>query len=43
VTEGKKSFGRPGHVWEDNIKVDLEKVWHAVDKAGSEWAPVTYL
>jgi hypothetical protein len=24
--EGKRPFGRPGRRWEDNIKIDLEKV-----------------
>jgi hypothetical protein len=24
--EGKKSFGRPRHRWEDNIKIDLKKM-----------------
>jgi hypothetical protein len=24
--EGRRSFGRPGHRWEDNIKMDLREV-----------------
>jgi len=24
--EGKRPFGRPRHRWEDNIKMDLQKV-----------------
>jgi hypothetical protein len=24
--EGKRPLGRPGHVWEDNIKMDLKEV-----------------
>jgi hypothetical protein len=24
--EGKRTFGRPRHRWEDNIKMDLQKV-----------------
>jgi len=24
--EGKRSFGRPMHRWEDNIKMDLQEV-----------------
>jgi len=24
--EGKRSLGRPQHRWEDNIKIDLQKV-----------------
>jgi len=24
--EGKRSFGRPWHRWEDNIKMDLQEV-----------------
>ena len=24
--EGKRPFGRPRHKWEDNIKMDLQKV-----------------
>ena len=28
--EGKRPLGRPRHVWEDNIKMDLEEVgWEA--------------
>ena len=34
--EGKRPFGRPGHRWEDNIKMDLQKLdlgaW-----TGSSW------
>ena len=30
--EGKTSLGRPGLIWEDNIKVDLKEVgWRGVD------------
>jgi hypothetical protein len=25
-TKGKKSLGRPGHRWEDNIKIGLQEV-----------------
>ena len=24
--EGKRQFGRPGHRWEDNIKMDLAEI-----------------
>jgi hypothetical protein len=24
--EGKRPLGRPRHIWEDNIKLDLQKV-----------------
>jgi hypothetical protein len=24
--EGKRSFGRPSHEWEDNIQMDLKKI-----------------
>ena len=24
--EGKRQLGRPRHIWEDNIKMDLQKV-----------------
>jgi hypothetical protein len=28
--EGKRPVGRPKHIWEDNIKMDLEEVgWEA--------------
>jgi len=34
--EGKRPLGRPRHIWEDNIKMDLQKVgckaW-----TGSRW------
>jgi len=25
--EGKRPLGRPRHRWEDNIKMDLQKLW----------------
>jgi hypothetical protein len=25
-TEGKRSLGRPRHMWEDNIKMDLREI-----------------
>jgi len=35
--EGKKPLGRPGHRWEDNIKMGIHKVgWgHGLDWPGS--------
>ena len=28
--EGKRQLGRPGHRWEDNIKMDLQEIgWEA--------------
>jgi hypothetical protein len=34
---GKRQLGRPRRRWEDNIKIDLQKVgWgHGLDRAGS--------
>jgi hypothetical protein len=30
--EGKRPLGRPGHTWEDNIKIDLRKIgWGGMD------------
>jgi hypothetical protein len=30
--EGKRPLGRPGHRWEDNIRIDLREVgWGVVD------------
>ena len=30
--EGKKPLGRPGHRWDDNIKMDLEEMcWRDLD------------
>jgi hypothetical protein len=30
--EGKRSLGRPGHRWVDNIKMDLREIgWYGVD------------
>jgi hypothetical protein len=30
--EGKRPLGRPGHRWEDNIKMDLREIgWGGVD------------
>jgi hypothetical protein len=26
IPEGKIPLGRPGHIWEDNIKTDLQEV-----------------
>jgi len=36
-SEGLRSFGRPGRRWEDNIKMDLQKVglWGVL--SGSIW------
>jgi len=36
-SEGKRPLGRPRPRWEDNIKMDLQKVvWgHGLDRAGS--------
>lgn len=31
--EGKGPLGRPGYGWEDNMKLDLEKI----DKEGVDW------
>jgi hypothetical protein len=25
-SEGKRSFGRPRHIWEDNIKMDVQEL-----------------
>jgi hypothetical protein len=43
VIEGKRKLGRLGHRWEDDIKVGLTEIWHRVDSASSERAPVTDL
>jgi hypothetical protein len=30
--EGKRPFGRPMHIWEDNIRMDLREIgWEDVD------------
>jgi hypothetical protein len=37
--EGKRPFGRPRHMWVDNIKKDLKRDrmgWHGLDQSGSE-------
>jgi hypothetical protein len=32
IPEGKRPLGRPRHRWEDNIKMDLQKVgWGGMD------------
>ena len=31
--EGKKPLGRPRHIWEDNIKIDLQEV----GGGGEDW------
>jgi hypothetical protein len=32
ISEGKKPFGRPRHIWEENIEVDFkEREWKGVD------------
>jgi hypothetical protein len=35
--EGKRPLGRPGHRWEDNIKIDL----HEVGCGGMDWIELT--
>jgi len=41
--EGKSSFGRPRHRWEDNIKIDLQEVgcggmdWIELDQDRDRW------
>jgi hypothetical protein len=41
--EGKRPLGRPRHRWEDNIKMDLQKVgggcgdWMALAQDGDRW------
>jgi len=27
MPKGKRSLGRPRHMWEDNIKMDLREIW----------------
>jgi hypothetical protein len=27
MPEGRRSLGRPGRRWEDNIKIDLREIW----------------
>jgi len=34
--EGKRPLGRPRHIWEDNIKMDLQK-WDVEAWTGSSW------
>jgi hypothetical protein len=36
--EGKRPFGRPRHIWEDNIKVDLWEV--GLGGGGMDWVDV---
>jgi hypothetical protein len=31
--EGKRPLGRPGHRWEDNIKIDIEEM----EGGGMDW------
>jgi hypothetical protein len=26
IPEGKRPFGKPGRIWDDNIKMDLQEV-----------------
>ena len=39
TTEGKRTFGRPGPNWEDNIKMDLQEMGcgggYGLDRSGS--------
>jgi hypothetical protein len=35
VIEWKRPLGRPGHRWEDDIKVSLTELWNGVNSAGS--------
>ena len=40
---GKRSLGRPGHRWEDNIRMDLKEIvintrnWVALAQDGDYW------
>jgi len=41
-SEGKRSFGRPRHTWEDNIKMDLQEMgggmgWIEVAQNRDRW------
>jgi hypothetical protein len=38
VIYGKTQLGKPGHGWEDDIRVGLTDIWHVVHSAGSGWA-----
>ena len=31
ISDGKRELGRPGHRWEDNIKMDLQEVGGDMD------------
>ena len=35
--EGKRPLGRPRRRWEDNIKMDLQKVGGGVARTGWSW------
>jgi hypothetical protein len=35
--EGKRVLGRPRHVWENNIKMDLKEI----EWGGMDWIPLT--
>jgi hypothetical protein len=44
--EGKRSLGRPRHMWEDDIKMDLKRDrmrWYGLDSSGSGYGPVMAL
>jgi hypothetical protein len=41
VSTAVRPLGRPGHRWEDAIKLGLTDIWHGVDSGGSGWAAVT--
>jgi hypothetical protein len=42
LNEGKRPLGKLAHRLEDDITVGRTEIWHGVESAGSEWAPVTY-
>jgi hypothetical protein len=44
--DGKKALGKPGHRWEDNIKVDLQEAgckgmnWISLGQNRDRWRPL---
>jgi hypothetical protein len=38
--EGKRTLGKPGHTWDDNIKMDLKEIWCELGSSGLGHAPM---
>jgi len=40
VDKGNRPFWRPRGIWEDNIRMDLRKIWWQVVRIGFIWLSI---